>query len=376
MNGMHEQDNHVLKYLMNKKELNELYVSMVLRTLAFSMIGIFVPLFLFKELSYSLTSIIHFYLVYALSFFIFTPAGVFLIRKIGFKHSMLLSSPLYVCYFALLYFLKDNPYLFFIVPLVYGAGEGIFWLAFHTDFAMFSEKSKRGNQIGKFYSFSLLAGLIGPMVGGVILTFSGFTALFIIVSIFILGSTIPLLFSKDVKRDCKFSWNFLKAGSLRDLISFSAIGGKGIVVMVFWPIFIYSILNLYVAMGSMFTFLGVFSLIVTHVIGKLTDVFNKRKLIKWFSISQSIVWFVKIFVKTKMELIGISMISSLTGIGCDLPYTAITYNKSKKSVEYLVFREFGLTIGRIIVLLLVLASGSLMSSFLYASVASLGYMLL
>lgn len=376
MNGTHDQPHHVFKYLLKRRELNELYVSIVLRTLAFSMIGIFVPLFLFKELNYSLSSIILFYLVYAISFLAFTPLGVFLINKIGFKHSMLVSSPLYVGYFACLYLLKENPLLFFVVPFIYGFGEGIFWIAFHTDFSMYSDKKKRGDQISKFYSFSLLSGLVGPMIGGFILTYSSFNVLFFIVSILLLGSTIPLLFSKDVKKNYVFSWNVLKEGSIKDLISYSAVGARGMVSMVFWPIFIFAILKLYVAMGSLFTLLGIFSLFVTYVVGKLTDVFNKRKLVRIFSISHSFIWLTVLFVRTKLELIGVAMLLSLTAIGADLPYTAVMYNKARKNIGYLVFRELGLTIGRIFVLLLVLFTGSLLSSFIYASVASLGFMLL
>ncbi|MBU2639945.1 MAG: MFS transporter, partial [Nanoarchaeota archaeon] len=374
MNGNHEE--HIFKYVLDKKELNELYVSIVLRTLAFSMIGIFVPLFLFKELSYSLNAVICFFIVYALSFMLFTPLGAWLVSKIGFKHTILTSKPIYILFFGLLYLLETNPKLFFIVPAVNGLADGLYWIAFHVDFSMFSQKNKRGSQVGRWYSFSLLAGLVGPMIGGIILTFSGFNILFVIVSILLMGSTVPLFFTKDVIRKYELSWNFLKAGSLRDLVSFTAVGAKGMVGMVFWPIFIFAILKMYVTMGSLFTLLGVISLIVTFMVSKFTDVFNKRKIIKWFSILQGLIWIVKIFVKTKLELVGVAIFSNVTGIGADLPYTALTYNKARGRIDYLVFREFGLTIGRVLVLVLVLLSGSLVSSFLYAALASLGYILL
>lgn len=375
MNGIN-YNYHIVKYLMSKKELNELYVSMVLRTLAFSMIGVFVPLFLFKELSYSLQEIIYYYIVYSFSFLISTPIGAKLGNYIGIKHVILFSTPLFIFYFAFLYLLESNPAFFFIIPVIYGIADGIFWISFHIDFSMFSEEKTRGKQIGKYYSFALLAGLIGPMIGGVILTVTSFNLLFSIVSLLLIGSAVPLFFTKDVKRKYKFSWNFMKAGSIRDLCSFIGVGSLLIVEGVFWPIFIFSILGLYVAMGSLYSLLGVVSLLVTYVTGKLVDVFDKRKLVKVFSFSNSIVWIVNIFIKTKLELISVSTIMSITSIAMNIPYTAIMYNKCGKNVEYLVFREFGLCIGRVIVLLLVLATGSLLSSFLFGAIASLGYMLL
>jgi MFS transporter, YQGE family, putative transporter len=374
MNGI---DNfHLTKAILDKKELTELYVSAVLRVLAFSMIGIFVPLFLFKELGYSLNFIIYFYLIYALSFFVFTIVGARILNFIGVKHSMLLSMPIYVAYFGLLYLLETNPSLFFLVPFVYGMGEGIFWIAFHLDFSIFSNKSNRGKQISRFYTFALLAGLVGPIIGGSILTFSDFNLLFFIVSLLILGSAVPLLFSKDVKRRYNFSWKFFKVGSFKDFVSFVAVGGKGMTETIFWPIFIFSILKLYVVMGSLFTFLGVVGLITANVVGKLSDVFDKRKLIKWFSISSSLVWVVKLMVKTKLELIGVSFFSSVVTIGSNVPYTALTYNKSHKNVDYFIFRQLGLFVGRSLCLLLVLVTASLFSSFIFAAIASFGFMLL
>ena len=56
---------HLLKFAVNK-ELNELYISIVLRSLAFSTVLIFIPLYLFKELNFSLNEIIYFYDLYTL----------------------------------------------------------------------------------------------------------------------------------------------------------------------------------------------------------------------------------------------------------------------------------------------------------------------
>ncbi len=58
---------HYVRFLLSK-ELNAFYVSIVLRSLAFSMVGIFVPLYLYKELGYGLSSIVFYYLIYSFLF--------------------------------------------------------------------------------------------------------------------------------------------------------------------------------------------------------------------------------------------------------------------------------------------------------------------
>jgi len=368
---------HFLRFAVDR-DLSELYISMVIRALAFSMVGIFVPLYLYNELKYGLTDIAKYYLVYTFIFGIFTLPASKLIFKIGIKKSILLSSPIYVIYFILLFLLKENLGLFFLVPLVLGVADALFWIAFHEDFANFSDKKGRGNEVGLWYSFSILSGLIGPLLGGVILTFLNFSVLFVLVAVLTLLSSVPLFFSKDIKRKSNFDYNFLKHVNFRDMISFIGVGVRGIVSVVFWPIFVFMILGAYLKVGSLITVVGLITAIFSFIVGRLSDTtFRKRKLIKIGSVSHSLVWFVKIFIVSQFQLVAVAFLDGISMIIMELPFSAITYNKAgKKDGSYFVFREISLCIGRALVLLLVLFTGSLISSFGFAGIASLAYMLL
>jgi len=368
---------HFLKFTIDR-DLSELYISMVIRALAFSMIGIFVPLYLYNELNYGLEDIAKFYLVYAFIFGIFTLPASKLISKIGIKKSMLLSSPIYIVYFILLFLLRENFGLFFLVPLVLGIADALFWIAFHEDFANFSDKKGRGSEVGLFYTFSILSGLAGPLIGGIILTFLNFSVLFIVVAILILLSSVPLFFSRDIKRKSNFDYNFLKHLNFKDMVSFIGAGVRGIVSLVFWPIFIFIILGAYLKVGSLITVVGLVTAIFSFIVGKLSDTtFKKRKLIKIGSIFHSIVWFLKISIITQFQLVGIALLDGISMIIMELPFSAIVYNKAGKiDGSYFVFREISLCIGRVLVLLLVLLTGSLIASFGFAGIASLAYMLL
>lgn len=374
---MTEHKIHFLKFVIDR-DLSELYISMVIRALAFSMIGIFVPLYLYKELSYNLVTIIKFYLIYSLIFGIFTLPSSNLVSKIGIKKVILLSSPVYIIYLTLLYLLKQYSLLFFIVPIFLGLADALFWMAFHEDFANFSDKKRRGEEIGIWYTLSILAGVTGPLIGGIILTFFSFKLLFSIVMFLILSSSFPLFFSKDIKRKTNFSWNFLKHTNIKETISYIGVGAREMVSSIFWPIFIFIILGGYLKVGSLITIVGLITAIFSFIIGKLSDnTFKKRTLIKIGSIFHSISWFIRIFIKTQLPLIIITIFHDLSLITTELPFSAIVYNKAgKKSGNYFVFREISLCIGRIIVLLLIWITGSLLSSFVFAGIASLSYMLL
>ena len=103
---------HYARFLLSK-ELNALYVSIVLRSLAFSMVGIFVPLYLYKELGYGLNYVVYFYLIYSACFGIFSLPSSWLVDRLNFKYISLISSPLYILYFILLYFFHVLNYTYF-----------------------------------------------------------------------------------------------------------------------------------------------------------------------------------------------------------------------------------------------------------------------
>ncbi|MEK6852983.1 MAG: hypothetical protein AABX59_03830, partial [Nanoarchaeota archaeon] len=93
MPGQHVHNFAFLRFTLNR-ELDEFYISIVTRFFALSMIGLFVPLYLYRELGLSLQRIALFYIVFAI-FFAF--AAVFagkLVSRIGVTHTILASIPI------------------------------------------------------------------------------------------------------------------------------------------------------------------------------------------------------------------------------------------------------------------------------------------
>ena len=81
-------NHHLLWHFRPKKELTQVYVCLMLRNFAFSLIGLFVPLYLYIELGYTLSQTLYFYLFYAVIFAISTPvAAKFAIKSSGIKQT-------------------------------------------------------------------------------------------------------------------------------------------------------------------------------------------------------------------------------------------------------------------------------------------------
>ncbi|MBI2507389.1 MFS transporter [Candidatus Woesearchaeota archaeon] len=373
---MLEHPIHYMRFFL-KKELNALYTSIVLRDLAFSMVGIFVPLYLLIELKYSLSNVILFYVIYSLAYLLFIFPSSKLVDLFSFKYITLISCPLYISYFVLLDFIPSYSWLFYLVPFLLGVADSFFWLGFHFEFAGASDYKDRGKEIGNWFNLSLFSGLVGPLMGGSLLLASGFDLLFFIVSVLIFGSAVPMFFCKyknkrmEVKLREIFSIKFL-----RDGIAYFGNGGAGIVAGVFWPIFVFSFLQGYLKLGSLATIISLFTLLFTILIGKLTDGYSRRMIVKIGTAFNCISWILKIFIKNLFQLVGLYLFGGFSSMTAELPFSALMYDKSKNRGEYFIMRGFYFSLGRIVILLLVLWIGSLKSSFLLASLFSLLYMLL
>ena len=367
---------HHMRFFLNS-ELNALYVSLVIRSLAFSMVGIFVPIYLFFELNYSFNSILTFFIIYSLAFLIISLTTYRLMDLLSFKYTILLTSPFYVAYFILLDFLQINPWIFFIPPILMGIADGIYWPAFHYEFSGVSDYKKRGKEVGYIFNFSLLAGLIGPLLGGGILLFSGFSLLFICVLLLLIGSALPMFFThhKNKIANVRFKDIFAK-NRIRDMIAFIGKGGILTAEGLFWPIFIFAFFKGYLKTGSLFTGISIVTIFFIFLISKLSDSYPRRDIIKIGTLFHAVSWLFSFFITNIFNLIGVFVFRNFASVTMDVPFLALTYDKSKNKADYFVLREVFISVGRILFLLLVMWFGSLGSSFILASGFSLLHLFL
>lgn len=385
---------HHLRFLgfRPKKELREIYVCIFIRTLAMSMIGIFVPLYLLKELSYSLKDVVYFYIMVVAVFAIFSPLAARVSLKIGLRKSILASVPFYLGFYALLYSLKIYNWPLSLIAVVLAIASGLFWFAFNIEFAKFSDKEHRGEEVGFWYSSAVVIGLLGPLVGGLILTFYNFKILFILVSILLIGSVIPLFFykeihAKEINKQISLSLKTIfKKSRVRDGLSYIGDGIREYASGIFWPIFIFYLIGAYLTLGAIVSGAGVFTAIFTYFIGRSSDSFKKISMVKAGSVLDCVSWIVRIFARTALQLFGVTVFGGISFMLIDVPFSAMVYDKANKAkagiVNYFIFREIMLSIGRILLLLLILVSfiyfadvvKSLIPAFIFTGLTTLLHM--
>ncbi len=141
---------------VNFDELSELYANVLIRSLANSLVGIFVPIYLYT-LGYSFSTI----LLFLTTWFALRPAYDFIASKIvgsiGPKHSLVLSTVGHICYLLFLVTLPVFSWPLWLIAQLGSFSTGLHLLAFHTDFS----KVKHTEHGGKEISYVVIVDKVG-----------------------------------------------------------------------------------------------------------------------------------------------------------------------------------------------------------------------
>lgn len=366
---VHRQHHH---FLLNR-ELDELYVSLAIRSFALGLINIFVPVYLI-ELGYSLRAVLLFYaLAIAVHAVMAIPAGKIAAWK-GFKHAIGYSVPLLIAYFGLLYSLPVHGWPLWILAIILGVSAALFWTGFHLDFAHVSDNAHRGRELGVAKIVGSLFQAIGPIVGGLVLAFIGFKVLFVSVSILLVCSVIPLFLSKDAHESYNISLKELFSGEKPGkLLRYAAYGIENPSAVILWPVFIYfGFLKSFATLGSVSSLSLLVSFAVTFMIGKFTDV-RRKMVLRLGGIANAVVWAMRLSVRSVSQIFMVDALYGLTKSMVLIPFDALCYDGALKgkAVRAIIVREMTINGAAAIYFLLLALVIDLASSFIAAGGASL-----
>ena len=359
---------HFLHFLRNR-ELNELYISIAIRAFAVSLIGVFIPIYFYQQ-GYSFFSIFLFYAIWSLTHLLFSMPAAKISSKLGLKRSMLLSIPFLILFFFFIYTLENFNWPLPLLSISIGLSTSLFWLSYHIDFAKFSNRKNRGKQVGFSKIIIAVFSVLGPVAGGIILTLIGFEILFIIVSVLLIGSVIPLFFSREIHEPSSFSLKgFFRGQKIKDILSYIGFGIEGKMGAVIWPLFIFIFIlsEKYISLGLVSSLtLGV-ALISLVFVGKFSDIY-RRKILKIGTVFNAAIWVIKSFIVTPIQVFITDAFYGASRVTMDVPFDAINYDKAKEEerVKIILQREMYTHVGIILLfLVLMFLTESLIEIFRY-----------
>lgn len=385
---MHYSPIYFLHYFL-KREASQFFASVAIRYLALGMVLIFEPIYLYLYFEKSLPSTLLFFGVIHGLYAILVVYGGKIMAKVGLKHSMLFSHFFFFGYYLCLFFLYRS-FLFIPLAIILKVlGMTLFWPAFHTDFARFSEKDHRGMEVGKMNIAMLVPVVVSPIIGGWILTAFNYPVLFMVVLIILFASAIPLFLSKEIHEiytdSYKKAWSrILKKGNRKTSLAFAFNGMEVAMNAYLWPIFMFILAIQYSVMGGITSFALGFSALFTLYMGKMTDTINRPRLLNIGSFLTSVAWIIKYFVVTPFGAFLSHTLYRISRTTAGIPFQTLFYEKAalkgEETDEFIIYREIIINISRFF-LFLVLAIffffvPKINIAFIIAAIFSLGFMLL
>ena len=380
--------NHVhFHEFFRNKELNHFYSAVAIMTFADSLINIFVPIYLF-QLNYPIYSIIFFYFLVSFSFVIFSYPGAKIVSKIGVKHAILYSTPFLIAFYLGLRIINQHSWIFFLLPILLSWRMILYNYGYHLNYIVHSDSKNRGKEVSFLAGLAIVVHVLSPLIGGFIALYAGFQVLYIIGSILLVAGTIPLFFSKDKYESLKFTrkdlWKAIFSKKEKGtLISFSGYAIESIIGRTIWPIFLITVLISISKTGIVVTLSMIISLLVFYFIGKITDKYNKIKLLKFGTLLYFFAWIGRVFADSTLKIFVVDSYKNVAEKVLHIPWSTKTYDLALRRgyFRFLVGREIIFNFSRIIImpflmLLFYFDIYPILISFILAAIFSLGYIFL
>ena len=172
--------------------INRLGTHLALVSLAWSLAGIFFMVFLLR----AGLAPVHIFLV-AASIFSFRlmlrPLLVLVASAIGLRRTLILGTLLYALQFPALAIVHEIGPALILFVFISSLGQVFYWTCYHALFTSLGDIEHRGKQIGARQMLSAVAGIIGPVAGGLLLRNFGAWVAFGVAFMIQIAATYPLL---------------------------------------------------------------------------------------------------------------------------------------------------------------------------------------
>jgi hypothetical protein len=323
---------------MKFSELAEIYTSMSLRSFGVGIIGIFVPVYLFKN-GVDLHSIFYFYAAFFVTRIPLSYIDAYVIGRIGPKHSIALSTLIFVVFLAFLLSFNTVEWPLFILAMVYSISNGLFYLAYHTDFSKVKDSNHGGKELGWLYIFERGGGALGPIFGGLVASFVAPEITIVVAIAILLGSLVPLFMTNEpVKVHQKIIYEgFRRSIHLHDAISLSAFNIENAASYILWPLLVsVSIFtdDTYAKLGGVIGFATVLSLFSAHMFGKFIDDKSGLSLLRYGVIINAITHLIRPFVTTTGGVLAITVSNEPVTLSYRMPLIKGYYDVADSEEPY------------------------------------------
>jgi MFS family permease len=345
-----------------------LYGGRVFLSMAETMVGIFLAIFIFELFGRQLWPVFAYYFARHLSYGLLVPLGGIILDRIGSRVPIVLGVCSSAAFIASLYGITTSEgatQLFFLgAALVFTVMFRVFfWTPFHVDVAAHTTRSVRGKETGIMLAALTLVSATAPAIGGFLISSYGYATMFVIAVFVSLAAIIP--FSTVPKREETFSWGYgetfrrIFAPESRQLVVSSALlGAENIIGVLIWPLFIFLLLNgHYMDVGIISSLIVVGTVVFQFVVGDRLDKHVKADVMRGWTPFTAIAWVLKIFVATAFQIFIVGAYHSIVRSFRSVSYEAFFYELAADGGqyvdEYTVVREMVIQFSKVITIIII-----------------------
>ena len=268
---------------LNHRPLNALYLTTSILHFGLSMIGIFVPIYIF-QLTGNFYYLPAYYGLISLVAFIsllFSPR--FLLR-LGAARSVLLSNVFRVLNLALLLAAPRFPPALWAAAIFDGLVIPTFWITYHSVFTAAGKDGNYGSKIARMGVFVAVVSALAPFFGGLVVSTLGFPVLYGLGMVLILLSSIPILWVGDhlgfryvaareiLRETFSTKWRPMLTGFFGNRLEI-------IFASIIWPLFVFGALKSFTSLGAITSVFTVVAVLFMVAAGRMVDVLGSRRVL-------------------------------------------------------------------------------------------------
>lgn len=335
------------------------YVNGLLRSLFMSMTSIFLPLYIYTlgmktwgNLQLSLLLIVAFYVLQRLVIVTIVFPLSKLIEKIGFRRSITLSIIFLIAHIIALLLAEKNIVWFWTSAVFEGIQVPLYWISRDSALSQDIDDKKMGSKMGYIAALENISGLLGPFAGGAIVTFFGYSVLFVVALVILLLSAIPLWWMPPHSHKNGVSligfWHFLTNRRYLHL-SVANFGsamndyGNGVI----WPIILFLQGIADAQLGAIYSIVAVVTIAMQYLSSKWFDRLRSKHdytdegVYGIATVGLSISWLIRIFAKGISQVIPVDIGRQLFGSIYSTFYSDYLHIGGKRmgSIAYWVYQE-------------------------------------
>ncbi len=307
-------------------ELSELYVSIMMRGLAISLSGLFVPIYMLR-LGFDpaiIMTVVAWYFTGRVLIFDFLSG--YCVSKIGPKHTMIIGNIMLICSTAMFLTITKVSWPIWLIGVVWGGSASFFFIPFNVDFSKVKHSKHGGKELSYISIMDKCGTAAGPIIGGLIATFFGAQYIFAIATLLLLAGLVPLFRSAEpVKINQYVTFKGLHFDRLkRDYFSAAAIGIENTLCVFLWPLFLGIFIlvdkTAYAKLGLLSAVSVTVSIFTAYVIGRVIDDKKGRSLLRASAITNAGLHMLRPFISIYPAAFLTSMTNEVVTTGYRMPY--------------------------------------------------------